>query len=89
VLDEAAAAPSLQKHLDGIGWMNPLYGQLRNALADNWGRSSTLSVQQIRLLQLNLDRAVRSRRTRDAATSSSTRTPPGSGCMKMAVFATR
>ncbi|MDB5698809.1 MAG: murein L,D-transpeptidase, partial [Alphaproteobacteria bacterium] len=33
VLDAAAAAPSLQQHLDTIGWMHPIYGKLRDALA--------------------------------------------------------
>lgn len=33
VLDAAAAAPSLRQHLDEIGWMHPIYGSLRNALA--------------------------------------------------------
>jgi len=33
VLDAAAAAPSMRQHLDDIGWMHPIYGKLRNALA--------------------------------------------------------
>jgi murein L,D-transpeptidase YcbB/YkuD len=33
VLDAAAAAPSLQGYLDAVGWMHPIYGQLRSALA--------------------------------------------------------
>lgn len=33
VLDAAAAAPSLRQHLEEIGWMHPIYGKLRNALA--------------------------------------------------------
>lgn len=33
VLDAAAAASSLRHHLDDIGWMHPIYGKLRNALA--------------------------------------------------------
>jgi murein L,D-transpeptidase YcbB/YkuD len=57
VLDRASAAPSLQAHIENVGWMNPLYGQLRNALADNWGRSSSMNQEQVRLLQLNLERA--------------------------------
>ena len=57
VLDSAASAPSLEAYVNDIGWMNPIYGQLRNALADNWGRGSRLTDQQIRLLQVNLDRA--------------------------------
>jgi murein L,D-transpeptidase YcbB/YkuD len=37
VLDAAAAAPSLRQHLDDIGWMHPIYGKLRNALAASAG----------------------------------------------------
>jgi len=33
VLTSAAQAPSLQQYLETIGWMNPLYAQLRGALA--------------------------------------------------------
>lgn len=33
VLEEAASAPSLQQYLDDMGWMNPIYGKLRQALA--------------------------------------------------------
>jgi murein L,D-transpeptidase YcbB/YkuD len=57
ILESAAAAPSLQTYVDEMGWMNPIYGKLRTALASNWGRGSQLSEQQIRLLQINLDRA--------------------------------
>ena len=56
-LDAAASAPSFQAYLDSVGWMNPLYGQLRNALGQNWGRGTRLTDQQIRTLQVNLDRA--------------------------------
>jgi murein L,D-transpeptidase YcbB/YkuD len=33
ILESAAAASDLQLHLDSIGWMNPMYAQLRGALA--------------------------------------------------------
>ena len=32
-LDAAAAAPSLLRHVEDIGWMHPIYGRLRRALA--------------------------------------------------------
>jgi murein L,D-transpeptidase YcbB/YkuD len=41
VLDAVAAAPSLVAHLDGIAWMNPLYGRLRSGLVayrERWAR---------------------------------------------------
>ncbi|WP_380878786.1 murein L,D-transpeptidase [Sphingomonas sp. DBB INV C78] len=34
VLRSAAVAPSLASYLGTVGWMNPIYGRLRNALAD-------------------------------------------------------
>ena len=37
ILSAAAAAPSLQAYLEAIGWMNPLYAQLRGALAAHRG----------------------------------------------------
>ena len=37
ILAMAAAAPSLQGYLESIGWMNPLYAQLRGALAAHGG----------------------------------------------------
>jgi murein L,D-transpeptidase YcbB/YkuD len=43
VLDAAAAAPSLRQHLDDIGWMHPIYGKLRNALAAASGGASPRS----------------------------------------------
>jgi murein L,D-transpeptidase YcbB/YkuD len=33
ILASAARAPNLQRYLETIGWMNPLYGKLRGALA--------------------------------------------------------
>ncbi|WP_246167478.1 L,D-transpeptidase family protein [Sphingomonas piscis] len=52
-LDQAAAAPSLEKFITDMGWMNPLYAQLRQALADR----SYGDDHQRRLLWLNLQRA--------------------------------
>ncbi|QPQ55248.1 L,D-transpeptidase family protein [Allosphingosinicella flava] len=52
ILDGAAAAPSLKAHLDTIGWMHPLYGKLRAALAHGG-----LNGAQRRVLRLNLERA--------------------------------
>ncbi len=37
VLMAAAAAPNLQAYLESIGWMNPLYAQLRGGLAAHRG----------------------------------------------------
>ena len=49
LLEEAAAAPSLEAWLAGMGWMSPIYAGLREALVQ--GRGDT------RLLRLNLERA--------------------------------
>jgi murein L,D-transpeptidase YcbB/YkuD len=49
----AAAAPSLSKYLADIGWMNPIYGQLRHALASNAYSDS----HERDLIALNLQRA--------------------------------
>ena len=51
VLHAAAAAPSLEAHLENVGWMHPFYGQLRKALAD---RPDSKREQQLRV---NLERA--------------------------------
>jgi murein L,D-transpeptidase YcbB/YkuD len=53
LLDSAAAAPSLEKFVENMGWMHPTYGQLRRALM---GRSYANEAQR-RLLALNLVRA--------------------------------
>jgi murein L,D-transpeptidase YcbB/YkuD len=53
LLDRAAAAPSLEAFVSNIGWMNPIYGQLRRALLSG-GYSNDL---QRRTLSLNLERA--------------------------------
>ena len=34
LLESAASAPSLEAYVDEMRWMNPIYGQLRRALAD-------------------------------------------------------
>jgi murein L,D-transpeptidase YcbB/YkuD len=56
LLQAAAVAPSLEQHLEGFGWMHPVYGQLRRALASA-GYDRTLSPQQEQILRLNLERA--------------------------------
>ena len=53
VLLQAAAAPSLSNYVQSIGWMNPLYGQLRQALANH----SFASDHERQLLTVNLERA--------------------------------
>ena len=53
VLAQAATAPSLAGHVQGLAWMNPIYGQLRQALASRLYRSE----RERQLLTLNLERA--------------------------------
>ena len=53
LLSDAAHAPSLSDYVQQVGWMNPIYGQLRQALASRLYRSDG----QRRLLALNLERA--------------------------------
>ena len=53
LLGQAAAAPSLGDYVRDMGWMNPIYGQLRQALASRLYNSE----QQRSLLSLNLERA--------------------------------
>jgi len=53
ILADAARAPSLSDHLQRMGWMNPIYTQLRQAIAGRLYRNTAES----RLLALNLDRA--------------------------------
>jgi murein L,D-transpeptidase YcbB/YkuD len=53
ILTQAGAAPSLETYIRTIGWMNPLYGQLRQALVDQRYASD----HERELLQLNLERA--------------------------------
>jgi murein L,D-transpeptidase YcbB/YkuD len=50
-LDAAAAAPSLQTYLQGIGWMHPLYAQIRAALDD-----PAIDADAEARLRINLDR---------------------------------
>lgn len=53
LLQAAAAAPSLQQFVSTMGWMNPIYGQLRTALVNR----QYASEPQRQLLALNLQRA--------------------------------
>ena len=53
LLEAAAAAPSLELYVRNLGWMNPMYGQLRNALTAGLYESDS----QRQLLALNLERA--------------------------------
>jgi murein L,D-transpeptidase YcbB/YkuD len=53
---EAAAAPSLSNYITSMGWMNPMYGQLREALAqhkysdDHQRATIELNLQRMRAL---------------------------------------
>ncbi len=49
---QAAAAPSLSSYVETMGWMNPIYGQLRRALANH----NYASDHERQLLALNLER---------------------------------
>ena len=51
ILDAAAKAPSLDTYVAEMGWMNPLYAQLRQAAA-----SDSYSAEQRDLIRLNLQR---------------------------------
>jgi murein L,D-transpeptidase YcbB/YkuD len=53
VLNSAAQAPSLADYVQQIGWMNPIYAKLRQAIASRLYRNPA----QYQLLQLNLERA--------------------------------
>jgi murein L,D-transpeptidase YcbB/YkuD len=53
LLAQAAAAPSLSNYVGKMGWMNPIYGQLRAAIAARMYRSDA----ERRVLMLNLERA--------------------------------
>jgi len=53
LLTAAARAPSLSDYVQQIGWMNPIYAKLRQAIASRIYRSPA----EYRLLQLNLERA--------------------------------
>ncbi len=53
LLDQAATAPSLATYVHQMGWMNPVYRQLREALVGRMYRSE----RERRLLAINLLRA--------------------------------
>ena len=53
ILTQAAAAPSLETYVRTFGWMNPVYGELRQALATQHYASD----HERDLLELNLERA--------------------------------
>src|SRR3954454_8789012 len=53
LLNDAARAPSLFDYVAQIGWMNPIYSQLRQAIASRLYRSEA----ERRLLTANLERA--------------------------------
>jgi murein L,D-transpeptidase YcbB/YkuD len=53
LLSQAASAPNISEYVQQIGWMNPIYGKLRQALASRLYRSDA----QRRLLELNRERA--------------------------------
>lgn len=41
LLDAAAAAPSLRNHISGMGWMNPVYADLREGFAASRGEGAS------------------------------------------------
>ncbi|MEO6582128.1 MAG: L,D-transpeptidase family protein [Sphingomicrobium sp.] len=53
LLNQAAAAPSLADYIGKMGWMNPVYAQLRQALASRMYAND----RQRQLLAANLERA--------------------------------
>jgi murein L,D-transpeptidase YcbB/YkuD len=53
LLGQAAAAPNLADYVENEGWMSPIYGKLRLALASRMYRSE----RERQLLALNLERA--------------------------------
>jgi murein L,D-transpeptidase YcbB/YkuD len=53
LLGQAASAPSLADYVQNVGWMNPIYGKLRLALASRLYRNE----RERELLALNLERA--------------------------------
>jgi murein L,D-transpeptidase YcbB/YkuD len=53
VLNQAATAPSLAEYVGKMGWMNPIYARLRQALATRM----YISDRQRQLLATNLERA--------------------------------
>jgi len=53
LLSAAARAPSLSAYVQDMGWMNPIYGKLRAAIASRLYRNDA----ERRVLELNLERA--------------------------------
>ncbi|MEO7411325.1 MAG: L,D-transpeptidase family protein [Sphingomicrobium sp.] len=53
LLDAAASAPSLERYVADLGWMNPIYAGLRRALVEG----ALTSPAEHDLLRLNLERA--------------------------------
>jgi murein L,D-transpeptidase YcbB/YkuD len=54
VLQAAVSAPSLAKYVAAHGWMHPLYGQLRNALAAAGPDALTASIMRLNLERLRV-----------------------------------
>lgn len=55
ILEAAATAPSLGAYVTGMGWMHPIYGQIRSAFASDgldFGRD-----QLAQMVRINLERA--------------------------------
>ena len=53
ILADAARAPNLAEYVDKMGWMNPIYAQLRQAIASRLYRNAA----ERRLLEINRERA--------------------------------
>lgn len=53
LLSAAAHAPSLSDYVQNMGWMNPIYGKLRAAIASRMYRNDS----ERQVLELNLERA--------------------------------
>ena len=51
ILEAALKTPSLERHIAEMRWMNPMYAQLRQALA-----SGAYNEQQKKLIRVNMDR---------------------------------
>ena len=54
ILQAAAAAPSLNAYISDMGWMHPIYGQIRRAYA---GQGGFLDGRAAQLVRINLERA--------------------------------
>jgi murein L,D-transpeptidase YcbB/YkuD len=63
LLQAAAAAPSIDQHVDSGGWMHPVYSQLREALVARYRRASyesgrmSFDGRHEEMLRVNLERA--------------------------------